>query len=55
MMVVSGVFASLVALGAFSANVVRNAEDLLPDHEQMAPEEEETAIDATDTTQLEGA
>jgi hypothetical protein len=53
MMVVSGVMASLVALGVFSANAVRNAEDLLPDHEQMAPEEEESLTDVSETTQTD--
>ncbi len=46
MMVVSGILASLVALAAFSTNPVRHAEELLPDHEQMAPagsEEQPTA------------
>ena len=38
MMVVAGILSSLVALAAFSTNVVRHAEELLPDHEQMAPE-----------------
>jgi hypothetical protein len=54
MMVVSGVLSSLVALGAFSTHVVRHAEDLLPDHEQMAPEEVESAADTVEGTQLEG-
>ncbi|MCA9942889.1 MAG: MFS transporter [Anaerolineales bacterium] len=54
MMVVSGILASLVALGAFSTNVVRNAEDLLPDHEQTAAEEEIPA-DTVEAPQLEGA
>jgi MFS family permease len=34
MMVVAGILSSLVALAAFSTNVVRHAEELLPDHEQ---------------------
>lgn len=55
MMVVSGLLASVVAVGAFSSNAVRNAEDLLPDHEQMAPEAAEAAVDLAETTQLEGA
>lgn len=53
MMVVAGVLASLVALGAFTANVVRHAEDLLPDHEQMAPEEEASPTDVPETTQTD--
>jgi MFS family permease len=55
MMVFSGVLSSLVAFGAFFTNVVRNAEDLLPDHEQMAPEEELDPPDTVEGTQLEGA
>jgi hypothetical protein len=55
MMVFSGVLSSLVAFGAFFTNVVRNAEDLLPDHEQMAPEEELVPPDTVEGTQLEGA
>ena len=51
MMVVSGLLASLVAFGAFSTNVVRNAEDLLPDHEQTAPAPTE---DVPEAAQLEG-
>ncbi|MBK8900066.1 MAG: MFS transporter [Anaerolineaceae bacterium] len=43
MMVFSGLLVSLVALGVFSAPAVRNAEDLLPDHEQMAPAEDTSA------------
>lgn len=35
----SGVFVSLVALGAYLFPVVRNAEDLLPDHQQDAAAE----------------
>ncbi|MAT97898.1 MAG: MFS transporter [Anaerolineaceae bacterium] len=53
MMVFSGVLSSLVAFGTFSANAVRNAEDLLPDHEQMAPEEELVPPDPVEGTQLE--
>ena len=37
MMVISGLFVSVVALGAFTVPIVHNAEDILPDHEQMAP------------------
>lgn len=55
MMVFSGVMASLVVLAAFSFNVVRNAEDLLPDHEQMAPEEPETAVEPAENPQVEAA
>lgn len=55
MMVISGLLVSMVALGVFSAPVVRNAEDLLPDHEQMAPEEEAAPADTVEGTQLEGA
>ncbi len=55
MMFISGLLVSLVALGSFFVPVVRNAEELLPDHEQMAPEEAENATDIIDTTQLEGA
>ena len=54
MMVFSGLMASLVVVAAFSFNVVRNAEDLLPDHEQMA-EETTDAVDLGETAQLEGA
>jgi hypothetical protein len=52
MMVFSGMLASLVALTAFSFNVVRNAEDLLPDHEQMATASTESI---PDNRQIEGA
>jgi MFS family permease len=55
MMLASGLLVSMVAVGAFFFPVVRNAEDLLPDHEQMAPEEAESPTDVIDTTQLEGA
>jgi MFS transporter, DHA3 family, macrolide efflux protein len=44
MMVFAGLLTSLVALGAFFVPVVRHAEDLLPDHEQMAPAEAEPAV-----------
>lgn len=55
MMFISGLLVSLVALGAFFFPVVRNAENLLPDHEQMAPEEVENVTEAGEVTQLEGA
>lgn len=55
MMFISGLLVSLVALGAFFFPVVRNAEELLPDHEQMAPEEVENPADVIEPTQLEGA
>ncbi|WP_420645105.1 MFS transporter [Candidatus Leptofilum sp.] len=55
MMVFSGVMASLVVLVAFSFNVVRNAEDLLPDHEQMAPEEPESNAEPAENPQIEAA
>ena len=55
MMVVSGLFVTLVALGAFSNPVVRNAEDLLPDHEQMAPSPDSSEAASAETAQPEGA
>lgn len=57
MMVISGVFVSLVAFGAFSFPVVRNAEDLLPDHEQMVPEPEPSESEGSEAqaAQPEGA
>lgn len=55
MMLISGLLVSLVALGSFFVPVVRNAEELLPDHEQAAPEEEENVTEAGEVTQLEGA
>jgi MFS family permease len=48
MMLFSGIMASLVALSAYSFNVVRNAEDLLPDHEQMASASTETTPEQTE-------
>ena len=54
MMVISGLFVSIVALGAFTNPTVRNAEDLLPDHEQMMPAEESTDDSAPQAAQPEG-
>ena len=55
MMVVSGLFVTLVALGAFTNPAVRNAEDLLPDHEQMAPSPDSSETASAETAQPEGA
>ena len=55
MLFVSGILSSLVALAAYSTNAVRHAEDLLPDHEQTAAEEEHNPAAVAEPTQLEGA
>lgn len=54
-MLISGVFVSIIVFIAYTFPVVRNAEDLLPDHKQMAPDEPEQTAETAENPQVETA